>query len=198
MSFDPRDPPDPYEDSSRGHSGRERSPQDTAGSHDPYDYSDPLDPRGRSSESQRQAARGMVVAPGIILIVIGIFNLFSGVSGLFMGFAVNAVSAEDLEVQMRKQNPKQVEDLKKAGFTVRDVQVWESWGFMITGVVSFVLALIIIAGGACMLGLKAWPLAVLAALLALISPGGCCIFGMGAGIWALVVLFNSDVRAGYR
>src|SRR5579862_6020290 len=109
MSFDPRDPPDPYEDRSRGNSGREPSPYDAPGARDPYAYTDPLDNRGRSTESQRQAARGMVIAPAIILIVVGMFNLISGVGGLFMGYAVNAVSAEDLEDQMKKQNPKQVE-----------------------------------------------------------------------------------------
>jgi hypothetical protein len=86
MSFDPRDPPDPYEDRSRGNSGRERSPYDGPGSHDPYDYSDPLENRGRSSESQRQAARGMVIAPAIILIVVGAFNLFAAPVSFFAGF----------------------------------------------------------------------------------------------------------------
>jgi hypothetical protein len=99
---------------------------------------------------------------------------------------------------VKKQNAKQVDDIEKQGIRFEDAMTWEAWGFVGTGVASLVFALIIIAGGACMLGLKAWPLSVLAALVALISPGGCCIFGITGGIWALVVLFNSDVRAGYR
>jgi hypothetical protein len=66
------------------------------------------------------------------------------------------------------------------------------------GVVSLLFGVITLAGGACMLGLKLWGLGVFASILALIAPGGCCIFGLVAGIWGLVTLLNENVRAAYR
>ncbi len=49
-----------------------------------------------------------------------------------------------------------------------------------------------------MLGFKVYVLGILAAVLALISPGGCCVFGLIGGIWGLIALINPDVRAAYR
>jgi hypothetical protein len=198
MSFDPRDPPDPYEDRSRRNSGQERSPHDAAaGSHDPYDYTDGLDNPDRSSERQRQTARGLVTGPAFILLVVASFNLVTGAGGLYLGNNLLHIPAETVD-QLKQQKAKEVNEIKKIGINFEDLLFWETWGLVGTGVVSLIFALIIFAGGACMLGLKAWPLNVLAALVALISPGGCCVFGLAGGIWALVVLFNPVVRAGYR
>ena len=46
--------------------------------------------------------------------------------------------------------------------------------------------------------LRRFPIAVAGAILAMLPVGSlCCCFGLPLGIWALVVLFNADVRAAF-
>jgi hypothetical protein len=62
-------------------------------------------------------------------------------------------------------------------------------------------ALITIFGGIQMCRGRSYGLSVTASILAAIpclSPSACCLLGMGIGIWALVVLFNPDVKASFR
>jgi hypothetical protein len=198
MSFDPRDPPDPYDDRNQGYREGARRPADPQAPRDPYDYRDPLDPTAVAGEGQRQAARGQIMGPAIMLIVVGVLNLVSGVFMVFIGIAMHSVPSDQLEAQMKQQNPEQVKEMQKAGISVKDMQNWEGWGFLISGIVSLLCGLIILAGGGCMLGFKLYVLGILAAILALISPGGCCVFGLIGGIWGLIALINPDVRAAYR
>jgi hypothetical protein len=45
---------------------------------------------------------------------------------------------------------------------------------------------------------RRFPIAVTGAILAMLPVGSlCCCFGLPLGIWALVVLFNADVRAAF-
>jgi hypothetical protein len=192
MSFDPRDPPDPYDNR------RPRDPYDDRRPRDPYEYRDPLDPNAGGGEGAKSAARAHIIGPAIFLIIVGALNLLSAAGFIMMGLAVNSVPPAELEQEMKNKKTKEVEDLKKAGISVRDVQTWETWGFIVSGVVSLLFGAIILAGGSTMLGVRMWGLGVLASVLALLSPGGCCIFGLVAGIWGLVALLNADVRAGFR
>jgi hypothetical protein len=68
--------------------------------------------------------------------------------------------------------------------------------------VVIVAALLIILGGIMMCVRKAYFLAVLGSILAalpVVSLSACpCIYGMGIGIWALVVLFSADGKAAFR
>jgi hypothetical protein len=52
-----------------------------------------------------------------------------------------------------------------------------------------------------MLQMRSYILCVIASLISAIpcvSLSGCCCIGQGVGIWALVTLFNSDVRSSFR
>ena len=69
------------------------------------------------------------------------------------------------------------------------------------GVFWLILSLITIFGGVRMMSLRSYGLAVAGAVIAVIpcvSPSGCCLLGEIAGIWALIVLMNADVRAAFR
>jgi hypothetical protein len=68
------------------------------------------------------------------------------------------------------------------------------------GVVGLALAIIILMGAIRMLQLRSYTFAMTAAVLAVIpctSPC-CCLLGMPFGIWALVVLGDSSVKAAFR
>lgn len=139
--------------------------------------------------------------PGVFLIIVGVLNLLAaGLMG-FMGFSASQMPTEQLQAQMEKQQPGNLKEMEKAGFSVKDVQNWYLYGGGIGGCVAGILAIPIIIGGIFMCTRKGHGLAVLAAILAAIpclSPSACCIFGMAIGIWALVVLFNADVKAAFR
>jgi len=57
---------------------------------------------------------------------------------------------------------------------------------------------IILAGGIQMLNLKSRSLGVTAAILAMLPCGVCCIIGLPAGIWALVLLNDPMIIRAYR
>lgn len=77
---------------------------------------------------------------------------------------------------------------------------------MMSGTVAVIFGLISIAVGgfvifACtkMMKLESWGLALTAMILGLlpcVSP--CCLLGLGAGIWGLVVLNDANVKASFR
>ena len=46
--------------------------------------------------------------------------------------------------------------------------------------------------------LQGWGLALAGSILAMIPCGSCCCFTLPFGIWALVVLVNKDVKAGFQ
>ena len=65
-------------------------------------------------------------------------------------------------------------------------------GFIVTGVI-FVMQSIILIGSVRMMMLKNYPLAVATAILTLVS-GLCCQLLMPFGIWALIILLDSDTK----
>jgi hypothetical protein len=174
----------------------------------PYDYDQPggQPPMGPDT----QAAKSRVTAPAIFLIIVGVLNLIAGVFEL--GSGVVNISKNPAELKQQQI------DLYKQMFTDPDMQKQmlanienqdpqtlynESvWGAIGTGVFWLVVSLVILFGGARMMGLRSYGLAVTGAILAAIPcvscPGGCCFLGQIAGIWALIVLLNSDVRAAFR
>src|ERR1700687_3749711 len=104
MSFDPRDPPDPYDERNPGFQGREGRPADPPPMRDPYEYRDPLDPYAGGGEGAKSAARSQVIGPAIFLIIVGVLNLFSAVGLIFFGIVMNSVPTDQLEQQMKQKN----------------------------------------------------------------------------------------------
>jgi hypothetical protein len=196
MSFDPRDPPDPYDDRDRGYREGAPRPADPLAPRDPYDYRDPLDATAKTGPNAE--ARGRVTGPAIFLIIIGALNLLSGLGGISMGLICYVLPPDMIEAQMKQQNPQQAAQIKAQGMDMKQLVTIEGHFWMAGGVGGFILGIPILLGGIGMLRLRWYGLAALGSVLAMISPGGCCALGMAAGIWGLVVLFNPEVRSAFQ
>jgi hypothetical protein len=62
-----------------------------------------------------------------------------------------------------------------------------------------VISVIALVGSIFMLTRKSYAMAMIGAIVTIISPGGCCcLVGMGVGIWSLVVLMKDEVQAEFK
>jgi hypothetical protein len=139
--------------------------------------------------------------PGIFLIVVGVLNIITGSLSALGGFALSNLPTEELQKQMEKQNPGQLKQLEQAGWSVRQIQDIYLWGGYI-GLVNAITGVLVIMGGIMLWTRKSYALAVVGALLAaipVVSYSACpCIFGLGIGIWAMVVLSSAEGKAAFR
>jgi hypothetical protein len=133
-----------------------------------------------------------VIIPGLLLILVGVLNLIVGLGSLPAGYALLYANPE----QVRWLEPKHQD--AKSSVTSADIQFFGALILFAEGVLTAVFAFPVMIGGSAMLRCRGWFGAVVAALLALISPGGFGILGLIAGIWALAVLFNGNVRKTFR
>jgi hypothetical protein len=173
----------------------------------PYDYDQP---GGQPPGPDYQAAKSRVTAPAIFLIVVGVLNLIAAVFELGSGVVNVGKSPAELkqqQIDLYKQMFSDPDMQKKALENIenQDPQTLYNesvWGSVGTGVFWLVVSFLILFGGVRMMGLKSYGLAVTGAILAAIPcvscPGACCFIGEIAGIWALIVLLNSDVRSAFR
>ena len=139
--------------------------------------------------------------PGIFLIVVGVLNIIGGALVGLGGLTLANLPTEDLHKQMEKQNPGQLKDLEKQGVTIKQIQQWYGWGGY-GGLANVAVGLLIILGGIMLWTRKSYALALVGAVLAAIpvlSLSACpCIFGLGIGIWAMVVLSSAEGKAAFR
>jgi uncharacterized membrane protein YphA (DoxX/SURF4 family) len=170
---------------------------------DDFGAGPPLPPRDDFSMGPgpgRAAER--LKGPGIFLIVSAVLNLLMGLLLLLTCLFYAQMSPDDFDrIVWRQQPPENQKAFQDMGWTpetLRQIVVtWTGW----PGGVALVASLLTLLGSILMLTRKGYGLAVLGAILAClpaVSPTGCCGVGQGAGIWALVVLFNADVRATFR
>jgi hypothetical protein len=122
-------------------------------------------------------ARGQVTAPAIGLLVSGVLNallsLLVAVLGLFG--------------ERFKENP--------ADPTPFDLGTAEG----IVGLVDVAVALVILLGAMRMMKCRSYGLAMTASILSLVPClAPCWLAGFPLGLWALIVLARSDVKAGFR
>jgi hypothetical protein len=198
MSFDPRDPPDPY-DRNAGFAGGAPEPSQPPPLRDPYQYRDPLDPN-TPSETVKAAARNRVMGPAIFLIIVGVLNLVGALGCIPMGLICYALPPEMVEAQMKQQHPKEAEQMKQQNMNMKELVTIEGHFWIASGVAGLLTGVPILIGGIAMLGCRWYYLAILGSVVAMISPAGCgCLFaGFVAGIWSLIVLINEEVRAAFR
>jgi hypothetical protein len=130
---------------------------------------------------QRVRALQRVRAPAIgLLVTAGLGFLVAIAAALFLNRVL--IEAFDLPPELREQ----MEASQSPVLTA--VQL----------VVTVVVCGLVVWGALGMLKLKSWGLAIAASFLALlpcVSP--CCLIGLPFGIWALVVLFDKDVKAAF-
>jgi hypothetical protein len=155
-----------------------------------------------SYEPTAASGADRTLAPGIFLIIVGVLNFVIGGLLGFYGYMASQVPTEVLREQMERDRPQDLRELEKMGYTMRQIQDMIIYIFSSWGIIAIVLGLVVIVGGALMCARKGYTFAVIAAVLAAIpicSPSSCpCIIGMGIGIWALIVLFNDNVKAAFR
>jgi hypothetical protein len=148
-------------------------------------------------------ARSKVNAPSILLILVGILSILTAVgplaiSGITMATPVGTIKAQQEQAQqmMKQMFPNLPAEQVQTPEQQKMINII-SYG--VTGALWIVVGLLNIFGGVRMRGLRSYGLAVVASILALlpcISP--CCLLGQVAGIWALVVLLNQDVKSAFR
>lgn len=150
----------------------------------------------------KSAAREQVMLPAILLITMGLLNLLAGFGGVGFGLMISNIPPKQFEEQLNKQQPENLDQMKKAGYKIEDILKLYTYGGFGGGAAVIFFSLLTIVGGACMLMLRGYGMAVFSAALTAIpclSPMSCpCLIGMVVGIWALVVLFSEGVRAGFR
>jgi hypothetical protein len=125
----------------------------------------------------RERARSVLMPPAIFLLLTGLLGLVLDTRVWLTGVQI----PDDARAMLKKQfemEPPPPEQLAAS--------------FGLFAVVSAVVVL----GAVQMLRARWYPLAVIASALAMINCGhGCCLLGLPAGIWCLVVLMRQDVRA---
>jgi hypothetical protein len=160
-------------------------------SYEPDNYGPPVDSDG---------ARTKTNIPGVLLIVVGILNVLFGLLLVFRGVQIAMSPVADI-VQAREQMRQLFPNLPEDQTTPEQYKTQTTATALIWGAVTVVLALVTLFGGVLMRGLRGYGLAIVGSILALIpcvSPAGCCLLGVVAGIWALIVLANADVRSAFR
>ncbi len=150
--------------------------------------------------------RERVKVPAIFLLVVGVLNVLAsfGLGGLsFYLFQVPPAEFEKFIEDVEKGNPflqRLFQQARAEGMTIEDMRQRGAVQYGVWAGVALFVGLLAVLAGAFMLKLHGFGLAVTGAALTAIpcvSPMGCCGMGEAIGIWALVVLFNSDVRAAF-
>jgi hypothetical protein len=137
-----------------------------------------------------------VILPGVLLFLVGLLDLLGGLALLGGGYLLLVADASQLRF-LEYKHPEGT-TVPKNAWSPADYQFYGTLVFFAAGVLSAVIAFPVMIGGSAMMRSRSWFASVLAALLALISPGGFVLLGLIAGIWALAVLFNPNVRQSFR
>ena len=121
--------------------------------------------------------------PASGLIIIGVLNALSGVV-LILARLAQLVNGPE------RQFPNEA---RRLGYMTASIF------FPLVSLISILAAPVIIYGGIQMLKARRYSIALLAATLAVIPLSSiCCITGIPIGIWALIVLRDPEVRAGFE
>ena len=186
-------------------------------SYDPNDdfSREPRDRRERSDnpddfgEARRTAtaAKGKLVAPGILLIIASVMNLGLGGWWMYNGYMVANPTPEMKEAmdkaieKQKREDPKGFQKMQEIGWSPDRIMNAAGGWVLGLGVTNLLSGLLMLFGGIQMMQAKSYGLAMFASIVSMIpcvSGSVCCLVGPIAGIWALVVLFNSDVKAAFK
>ncbi len=141
---------------------------------------------------------GAVIIPGLLLVLVGLLNLLSALGFLAEGYYFLYANPVEVEAQMKAQSEDSPKQMRQAFGSMPDFMFWTAMGSFVVGVLTGILAFPVLFGGTGMLRSRGYYGAVFGALVALFSPGGFCLLGLIAGVWALVVLMNKNVRSTFR
>lgn len=166
-------------------------------SDNPYQTPD-LNPMQSGSSNEQMRAK--VSAPSIALLVAGIINVLMSllgtastammIAGVYPGMAQQREQMEEMKAQMG-DNP-----FIDFAISMQDFQ--QSPFSLLLNLFSLAMAVLVIVGALKMRNLQSYGLALAASIIAIIPCFSCCFTGVPIGIWALVVLLGSDVKAAFR
>ncbi len=163
----------------------------------PYGLDDPQRPPDDG------AVRGRVMPPAIFLLVVSVLNLLAGIYCMVDGIFVKEGGA-DVEAQMQKQwddmEPSQKDAMSQVGIkSAHDLLMLGANFYLGWGGLMALIAVLTLFGSIRMLSLHSYGLGMFGAVLTAIpcvTP--CCLIGQIAGIWAIIVLMNPDVRRAFH
>ncbi|MBL8857647.1 MAG: hypothetical protein JNL28_03960 [Planctomycetes bacterium] len=128
-----------------------------------------------------------VKGPAIALIVVGILGIVVDIMNLVASSMMPSIMRS-----LEMFNEEQLQQMESMGS-----------GQTVMNLAGAVLVLagsaFIIFGGMQMMKLRGWPIALVAAILAMIPcfSSCACLLGIPAGIWAIIVLANPEVKAAF-
>jgi predicted PurR-regulated permease PerM len=160
------------------------------------------DPGRRGDDSPEgviRRAKEKVSAPGIGLIITGVLSLLGVVIGLVQVLVVGLGAQFDMQRKQIDADPNMPADQKAQMKNFLD-NYERVLGVALPPMylVAAAVGVLTIVGGVKMRNLRGRGLAMTGSVLSMIPClSGCCIVGLPVGIWALVVLNNPDVRAGF-
>ena len=175
-------------------------------SYDPYAYgaeeARPDDTDARLS-GNAERIKSQVRVPAIALIVSGILNLMFALYMMVNSVVTTVMPADKLKEQQtaifdalppafrENADQKTAADMKTQAMLI-------NWPLTVMALLASVLP---IAGGIRMLSLKSYALSMCGAICAAVpcmSIVACCGLGEIAGIWAIIVLLNPDVKSAFH
>lgn len=128
------------------------------------------------------AAAARAAGPAIALIVTAILGICFDILGVIGNLIMMAGGGA-----MRPPRPNEIPAAFQGGIGVA------------AGIVALVLGVVILLGALKMKRLESYPFAMTAAIVAMVPCfWPCCLLGLPFGIWALVVLSDSSVKAAFR
>jgi hypothetical protein len=147
------------------------------------------------------ASSGKIILPGALMIATGVINLLIGMYLVGVWFVVGRMSdAEFDKVYEQSARPEQRKQFEDAGYTKSDVRRLVIGFYAAFGIGNLLGSVLSMLGGSLMCARKARGFAILASIITAIPclTSACCLLGLPIGIWALIVLFQPDVKAAFR
>jgi hypothetical protein len=148
------------------------------------------------------AVTSRTIGPGIFLLVLGVLNLLYGGMLVFGGVQIAVMGPEErVKALGQSQSEEQKKQLQQANITPEQLVNIALGVYFGLGIPALLAGVIMAFGGLGMILLRWRGMAIFAAVLALIpclSATSCILIGLGAGIWALVVLANPEVKAAFN
>jgi hypothetical protein len=162
----------------------------------------PLGSEFQPPGSNAEAIKARVRGPAIFLLVVNALNLLAGVVLLLFAFGIKSDAAA-LEAAVAeawpKLDPQQRTELENEGWNPRNVTALYGNSCLWEGGASAIIGVLGILAAVRMLRMQSYGIGLTGSILTAIplaSP--CCLVGQIAGIWALIVLLNKDVRSAFH
>ena len=164
---------------------------------DGYDRDDRDDGLDRRDDARDvRAAKGIVTAPAIGLIVVAALMLVSVVFNLVQAGGVD--KEFDAQVKEIENNNQFTDDQKKDQIQfLSQIRDWVKILLLPYLAVYTVCAIVILVGGIKLMNLSSPVLVYLSAVLVMFPCSLCCFLGLIFGIWTLVVMGKPEVKDGF-